>query len=231
MSALGHAAVVSGKFPPNSRVRKRQEADATAHLCSVAFLSWASNRCGVTHQREGVFGIFTPLCTRGGQCGSKVGDDTYFSCFGYCVSLLVSSCMLRNDILQHPADVEGAYSTKLRFGSRPATKETSHSFSMCIGRLCRVTKDYPNLTSLSSRCRLFYQDMDPPNLTQAAEIYEQLGRSCMEKKLLAMNAKGYWLQAGLCLLGELRHLLASFLRDIVCIVYSVALFCAVSCFC
>lgn len=56
-------------------------------------------------------------------------------------------------------------------------------------------------------CRLsllVLQDMDPPKLGRAAEIYEQLGRSCMEKKLLAMNAKGYWLQTGLCLLGELR---------------------------
>lgn len=44
--------------------------------------------------------------------------------------------------------------------------------------------------------------MDPPDLGGAAEIYEQLGRSCMEKKLLQMNAKGYWLQAGLCLLGK-----------------------------
>lgn len=55
-------------------------------------------------------------------------------------------------------------------------------------------------------CRLsllVLQDMDPPKLGRAAEIYEQLGRSCMEKKLLAMNAKGYWLQTGLCLLGEL----------------------------
>ena len=50
---------------------------------------------------------------------------------------------------------------------------------------------------------LALQDMDPPKLGRAAEIYEQLGRSCMEKKLLAMNAKGYWLQTGLCLLGEL----------------------------
>ncbi|CAN0056462.1 unnamed protein product, partial [Ectocarpus sp. 13 AM-2016] len=41
-----------------------------------------------------------------------------------------------------------------------------------------------------------------PNLTLAAEIYEKLGRSCMEKKLLAMNAKGYWLQTGLCLLAQ-----------------------------
>eukprot|EP00903_Cladosiphon_okamuranus_P005768 g5718.t1 len=46
------------------------------------------------------------------------------------------------------------------------------------------------------------KDMDPPKLGRAAEIYEQLGRSCMEKKLLAMNAKGYWLQTGLCLLAQ-----------------------------
>jgi len=44
--------------------------------------------------------------------------------------------------------------------------------------------------------------MEPPQLGKAAAIYEKLGRSCMEKKLLAMNAKGYWLQTGLCLLGE-----------------------------
>ncbi|CAM9922123.1 unnamed protein product [Ectocarpus sp. 12 AP-2014] len=46
------------------------------------------------------------------------------------------------------------------------------------------------------------KDAQNPNLTLAAEIYEKLGRSCMEKKLLAMNAKGYWLQSGLCLLAQ-----------------------------
>ncbi|CAM9958138.1 unnamed protein product [Ascophyllum nodosum] len=46
------------------------------------------------------------------------------------------------------------------------------------------------------------KDMEPPQLGRAATIYERLGRSCMEKKLLQMNAKGYWLQAGLCLLAQ-----------------------------
>ena len=46
------------------------------------------------------------------------------------------------------------------------------------------------------------QEVKPLKLGEAAEIYEQLGQSCAEKKLLQMNAKSYWLQAGLCLLGE-----------------------------
>lgn len=51
-----------------------------------------------------------------------------------------------------------------------------------------------------------HQEMKPPQLGRAAEIYEQLGQSCTEKKLLQMNAKNYWLQAGLCLLGELAYI-------------------------
>ncbi|CAN0052312.1 unnamed protein product [Discosporangium mesarthrocarpum] len=45
------------------------------------------------------------------------------------------------------------------------------------------------------------QHVDPPDFGRAAQVYEQLGRSCMEKKLLQANAKAYWLQAGLCLLA------------------------------
>ncbi|CAM9875343.1 unnamed protein product [Pylaiella littoralis] len=55
---------------------------------------------------------------------------------------------------------------------------------------------------LSKVAGMVSKEMDPPDLQKAAEIYERLGHSCMEKKLLAMNAKGYWLQTGLCLLAQ-----------------------------
>jgi len=35
----------------------------------------------------------------------------------------------------------------------------------------------------------------------AAEIFEQIGRSCLGNRLLAANARGYFLQAGLCYLA------------------------------
>lgn len=47
------------------------------------------------------------------------------------------------------------------------------------------------------------QEMKPPDLARAASIFEDLGKSCMDKRLLQMNAKRHWLQAGFCLLGEI----------------------------
>lgn len=64
-----------------------------------------------------------------------------------------------------------------------------------------------NSTASANACfvkiaTMISQDMNPPDLGRAAEIFERLGKSCMEKKLLQMNAKGYWLQAGLCHLAQ-----------------------------
>lgn len=59
------------------------------------------------------------------------------------------------------------------------------------------------------------QDMNPPDLGRAAEIFERLGKSCMEKKLLQMNAKGYWLQAGLCHLGKRKMFCSTSLGNII----------------
>ncbi|CAM9476249.1 unnamed protein product [Heterosigma akashiwo] len=36
---------------------------------------------------------------------------------------------------------------------------------------------------------------------RAAEIFEQIGKSCLGNRLLAANARGYFLQAGLCYLA------------------------------
>jgi len=44
--------------------------------------------------------------------------------------------------------------------------------------------------------------MDPPDLIRAAKIYEDLGKQCLDNNLLKYNAKGYFLQAVLCHLGN-----------------------------
>ena len=44
--------------------------------------------------------------------------------------------------------------------------------------------------------------LDPPDLTRAAQIYDGLGRKCLDSNLLKFNAKGYFLQAVLCHLGN-----------------------------
>lgn len=44
--------------------------------------------------------------------------------------------------------------------------------------------------------------LDPPDLVRAAQIYDDLGRRCLDSNLLKFNAKGYFLQATLCHLGN-----------------------------
>jgi alpha-soluble NSF attachment protein len=44
--------------------------------------------------------------------------------------------------------------------------------------------------------------LDPPDLLRAASIYDDLGRKCLDSNLLKFNAKGYFLQAILCHLGN-----------------------------
>ena len=43
---------------------------------------------------------------------------------------------------------------------------------------------------------------DPPDLIRAAEIYEQLGKGCLDSNLLKYNAKGYFLQCVFCHLAN-----------------------------
>lgn len=40
--------------------------------------------------------------------------------------------------------------------------------------------------------------LDPPDFIRASQIYDDLGRKCLESNLLKYNAKGYFLQAVLC---------------------------------
>jgi len=44
--------------------------------------------------------------------------------------------------------------------------------------------------------------LDPPELIRAAQLYDQLGRQCLETNLLKFNAKGYFLQSVLCHLAN-----------------------------
>jgi len=44
--------------------------------------------------------------------------------------------------------------------------------------------------------------LEPPDLLRAAQIYDELGRKCLESNLLKFNAKGYFLQSILCHLAN-----------------------------
>merc|ERR1712194_722423 len=64
-----------------------------------------------------------------------------------------------------------------------------------------------NAKSQASQCRakvaeLSSAQLDPPDLLKGAEIYEKLGRECLESNLLKYNAKGYFLQSCLCHLAN-----------------------------
>jgi alpha-soluble NSF attachment protein len=57
-------------------------------------------------------------------------------------------------------------------------------------------------TCLAKVAELCSAALDPPDLTRAASIYDELGRNCLESNLLKFNAKGYFLQSILCHLGN-----------------------------
>ena len=61
--------------------------------------------------------------------------------------------------------------------------------------------------SAASSCRakvaeLCSAALEPPDLIRAAQIYNELGRNCLESNLLKFNAKGYFLQSILCHLAN-----------------------------
>ena len=61
--------------------------------------------------------------------------------------------------------------------------------------------------SAASACRakvaeLCSAALEPPDLIRAAQIYNELGRGCLESNLLKFNAKGYFLQSILCHLAN-----------------------------
>jgi alpha-soluble NSF attachment protein len=44
--------------------------------------------------------------------------------------------------------------------------------------------------------------LDPPDLLRAAQIYNDLGRKCLDSNILKFNARGFFLQAILCHLAN-----------------------------
>lgn len=68
--------------------------------------------------------------------------------------------------------------------------------------------------SSSSQCmakvaELCSAALDPPDLLRAAQIYDDLGRRCLDTNLLKYNAKGYFLQSVLCHLANNDSIAAS----------------------
>ena len=64
-----------------------------------------------------------------------------------------------------------------------------------------------NSNSQQSQClakvaELCSAQLDPPDLLRAAQIYDDLGRQCLDSNLLKYNAKGYFLQAIFCHLAH-----------------------------
>lgn len=57
-------------------------------------------------------------------------------------------------------------------------------------------------TCLAKVAELSSVALEPPNLLRAAQIYEDLGKNCLESNLLKYNAKGYFLQSVLCHLAN-----------------------------
>jgi alpha-soluble NSF attachment protein len=61
--------------------------------------------------------------------------------------------------------------------------------------------------SQAQQCRVKVAELcsaalDPPDLLRAAQLYDELGRNCLDSNLLKFNAKGYFLQAILCHLAN-----------------------------
>ena len=55
--------------------------------------------------------------------------------------------------------------------------------------------------------------LEPPDLLRAAQIYDELGRKCLDSNLLKFNAKGYFLQTILCHLANNDSIAAQQARD------------------
>lgn len=55
---------------------------------------------------------------------------------------------------------------------------------------------------LAKVAELCSASLDPPDLIRAAQIYDSLGRTCLESNLLKYNAKGYFLQSLFCHLAN-----------------------------
>jgi alpha-soluble NSF attachment protein len=51
--------------------------------------------------------------------------------------------------------------------------------------------------------------LEPPDLLRAAQIYDELGRNCLDSNLLKFNAKSYFLQSILCHLANSDAIAAS----------------------
>lgn len=64
------------------------------------------------------------------------------------------------------------------------------------GAKSQASQCMSNIAELSSAA------LEPPDLIRAAQIYEDIGKSCLDSNLLKYNAKGYFVQAVLCHLAN-----------------------------
>jgi alpha-soluble NSF attachment protein len=65
-------------------------------------------------------------------------------------------------------------------------EDSKSSASACLGKIAELCS----------------AALDPPDFIRASQMYDDLGRRCLESNLLKFNAKGYFLQAVLCHLAS-----------------------------
>jgi alpha-soluble NSF attachment protein len=126
----------------------------------------------------------------------------------------------------NPTDAVGAYQSAVSLltdagrltQAAKLTKECAELYESdeieCKGKSCIVLaiEAYEQAAELfsmeegksqSSSCKakvaeLCSAALDPPDLIRASQIYDELGRTCLDSSLLKYNAKGYFLQSIFC---------------------------------
>lgn len=122
----------------------------------------------------------------------------------------------------HPAEAIGAMRSAVTHYSEMGRFGQAAKLLKEIGEIYEADSNYPDALDVYKTAAEFFQGenqtqganqclgkvaviqskyLSPPDYLAAAKIFEDLGRSCTQSNLLKMNAKGHFLQAGLCLMA------------------------------
>jgi len=135
-----------------------------------------------------------------GACYSKVSTTDAIPVYRSAITMLCDSSRL-TQAAKMSKQLGELLSKELEVNSETVT-EAIESYEQAAELF-----EMENAKSQASQCmakvaELASAALDPPDLIRAAQIYEDLGKQCLDINLLKYNAKGYFVQSLLCCLAN-----------------------------
>jgi len=137
------------------------------------------------------------MLSNAGSCYSKISPADAITSYREAVTLLCDAGRL-NQAAKLSKQIGEIHEKEIAEGSNDTVVAAIESYEQAAELFQMEDAKSQASQCLSKVAELSSAALNPPDLLKAAQLYDDLGRQCLESNLLKYNAKGYFVQCILC---------------------------------